>query len=227
MCGRFTQHSDISLYMREIDSDWQLGQELESADPTWNLAPSQEAWVIVRRDGRLAPVRMNWGLRPAWAKPSMSTQINARVETAAEKPYFREAWRNRRCVVPADGYYEWQEFAGGDSKQPMYISLANERPMLLAGLYVPGGFAVITQEAVGDMAEIHSRAPVVLPSERVSEWMGAKSADAARSVLASEYRLEVSCYPVSDRVNDRKNNEPKLVLPTADPLPLRIRISHN
>ena len=157
MGDRFAQYSQLELFMRKLGPDGCARSGLDT-EPNWNLAPSQEAWAIIGREGQLAPVRMRWGSRPSWAKAGAAKPINACVETVAGKPYFREAWGSRRCIVPADHYYEWQATPAG--KRPFLIRLSNSKPLLLAGLYVSDGdrdedgFASLTAASAGQLRDV-------------------------------------------------------------------------
>ncbi len=217
MCGRFAQHGQLDLFMQEIDPGRQANSALQDVQPTWNLAPSQEAWTIVEQHKQFSPMRMNWGFKPAWAKQEHKASINARVETAASKPYFRDAWRKGRCIVPADCFYEWQVQPDG-SKQPMCIMLASGRPMLFGGLYAtsgkeaPDAFAVVSTEAKGKLAEVHSRMPLILAPDDARSWLDPSAApeqfDYAAAVRPSE---DLVWHAVSKRVNDPKSNDAGLM----------------
>lgn len=188
MCGRFTLTTSPSLLAELFD----LPEEPYLA-PRYNIAPTQPVG-IVRTRGRDA-VRewalVHWGLIPSWSKdPAIGARmINARAETAQEKPAFRAAFRRRRCLVPADGFYEWS--AIGKSKQPYYITMANGAPFAFAGLWEtwvgPDGSAldsctILTTEPNELMAALHNRMPVILAPEDYAFWLGDGS-DAAKDQL--------------------------------------------
>lgn len=207
MCGRFTQ----AFPWDEIIAFYRLVNEIAPPLPaSWNVAPTQDAGVIVLgRDGlRFQP--MSWGLVPGWAKDASlgSRPINARSETLSEKPAFRAALKSRRCVVPVSGFYEWQR--QGRGKQPWFITSADGAPLTLAGLWDEWNglltFAVITVAANEMIADIHSRMPAILTRDEALAWL--KTGDTALLRPCSPDALDV--WPVSARVNSPANNDPQL-----------------
>jgi putative SOS response-associated peptidase YedK len=186
--------------------------------------------------GRDLPVErqlrvVRWGLVPFWAKDAKigSRMINARAETVAEKPAFRRAFSQRRCLLPADGYYEWQQQDGGP-KQPIYITRADGRPLAFAGLYelwrdasVPPDdpdawlwtTTVITTSAPDDLGHIHDRMPMVIDRASWGEWLDPANRDVSdlRSLLAPAVVSGLTTYPVSTAVNSVRNNGPELIEP--------------
>lgn len=202
--------------MRELEPNWQQPGNMERASLTWNLAPSQRAWVVTKPSGEPGPRCMTWGFCPDWAKPGSPKPINARAETAADKPYFRDAWRNSRCVVPADGYYEWQVRPEG--KQPFHISLASGRPMLMAGLCTygrensRGSFAVVTVASVGLLAELHGRTPLVMEPRKANAWLDIDTpSNIIREMSSTSCGQEWAWHPVSVLVNNPGNDGAELV----------------
>ena len=171
---------------------------------------------------------MRWGLVPFWAKDIKVgfANINAKAEGIENKPAFREAFRQRRCLVPVDNFYEWKKVDGG-KKQPYAIGLKGGGLMALAGLWEawrskPAGervrsFAIVTTEPNELCAQLHSRMPVVLAPEAWPEWLGEESADVAqlKALLAPYPSDGMVCWPVSQRVGSVKNNDPSLVEPIA------------
>ena len=159
---------------------------------------------------------MSWGLRPAQVRPGAPKQINARAETAADKPYFRSAWRSRRCVVPADHYYEWQ--VAPDGKQPVLIRLTSGKPLLLAGLYEPqaddspDGFAIVTAEAIGALSKIHRRMPAVLSQVAARRWLDSQTPHSQLGQIVDKARDEqkFTFYQVSRLVNNVRNDGSEL-----------------
>src|SRR5438045_2689148 len=131
MCGRFTLHTDLS----QIQKVFQLDRVVLESEPSYNIAPTQSVLTVVRQAGQNVLTRMRWGLVPTWAKDMSigSKMINARAETLAEKPAFKRLLKSRRCLVVADGFYEWQK--KGTQKIPMYIHLKSGEPFGFAGLY--------------------------------------------------------------------------------------------
>src|SRR4051794_3528658 len=169
MCGRFTQQRPTSEIARIFEADDLAG------DPGghFNVAPTDEAAVVVQRDDRRAVVRYRWGLVPSWAQPRQASKaFNARAETLATSGLFRDAFRRRRCLVPADGFYEWRREPDG-TRRPLRILDPADRPLALAGLWTGRrdeetgewvrSFTIVTTRPNGFMAPIHDRMPVVIP----------------------------------------------------------------
>jgi putative SOS response-associated peptidase YedK len=221
MCGRFTLFdSPASLTER-----FALG-EVPSLSPRYNIAPSQ-AVAVVRipaggTDRELALLR--WGLLPSWAKdPSLGDKmINARAETAAEKPAFRAAVRRRRCLVPADGFYEWKRTGG--RKQPYYVRMRDGRTFAFAGIWESweggGGAAVescalLTTGPNELLQPIHDRMPVIIPPRDYDLWLSPKVQDpsALAPLFAPHPPDEMTAYPVRTLVNNPKTDDPGLIEP--------------
>src|SRR5438034_5135530 len=220
MCGRFTLEKSIG----DLASLFQLPAVTELTD-RYNIAPTQPIAVIraaSEGDGReLAMVR--WGLIPGWSKEpgSMPLLINARAETAATKPAFRAALRRRRCLVPADGFYEWQRQGG--QKQPFHMRRRDGQPFALAGLWErwegPDGCidscALLTTASNALMRPIHDRMPVILDPQSFDLWLDPRMQDVERvQSLLRPYPAEAMiAYPVSPMVNNARNDNPQCVLP--------------
>jgi putative SOS response-associated peptidase YedK len=216
MCGRFAQSQPVIHYARALDPAWSP-QALE-IKPSWNLAPSRKALVFHDGDaGHLAEI-FQWGFFPAWADPQVQKPNNARVETAATKPYFRKAWKNGRCLIPADGWYEWR--VADKVKQPFFIHRADDLPILMAGLYETNphanitSFAILTTEADGNLRDVHDRKPVVLSGEAAKQWINRElPADEivklAQSPLTTEW---FAWHEVSTKVNNTRNDGAELIV---------------
>jgi putative SOS response-associated peptidase YedK len=241
MCGRYAstrgRQELIDFFDIDDDDDDDEGEELE---PDFNVAPTKPVPVVLTREVRELHVA-RWGLVPFWAKDvSIGARlINARIETAHEKPAFRRSFALHRCLVPADGYYEWETTEEG-GKQPHFIRPADGNVLPMAGLYAvwrspeaPGGrllsCTVITTEATDDVGRIHDRMPMLVEPERFAAWLdpALTHPDEVRSLLvpAAEGRLE--SYPVSTAVNKVTNNGPELVAPAlrmgiSSPAPLTL-----
>lgn len=193
MCGRFAQSQPVIHYAHALDPVWEpLPLALK---PTWNMAPGRD--VLVFHDSEAGHVAglQHWGLLPAWADPKAQKPINARAETAASKPYFRKAWKSGRCVIPADGWFEWKQ--GERGKQPYFIYRADEQPILMAGLYDTNPhahittFAILTADACGfktkvvghtsmrSMTQKHLRTP----AQAVNQMIRGRYADVVHAVL--------------------------------------------
>ena len=197
--------------------------EPESAPPSYNIAPSQRALIV--RGSELGPVvhALHWGLVPAWAKTSkMVRPINARAETVAEKPMFRDAFKVSRCLVLCDGYYEWQLRPDG-SKQPYRLALEGSAPFVMAGLWARNTrftaepletFCIVTTQASSRCNDIHPRMPVILDREHHQQWLD-RSLQSLSAIVAMlrPYEKELSVTPVSRIVNSPANNGPQCIAP--------------
>lgn len=215
MCGRYT----LKTPAKELAE--RLGAEATEISPSYNVAPSQEVAAILREDGVKKLEMLRWGLVPSWAKdPAIGNRmINARSETAHEKPSFRGAFKRRRCLIPADGFYEWRKEAGG--KQPFHIRLEDGEPFAFAGLWESwdGGegevrtCAILTTEANGTMRPIHARMPVILPSDLRDAWLDPEAEKHELISMLEPYTGEMEAYPVSRFVNRPTNNDPRCIEP--------------
>jgi putative SOS response-associated peptidase YedK len=224
MCGRFTLTADINTLQQTFP--W-LNIPSGMA-PRFNIAPSQPV-AVVANDGLNQLDFFIWGLIPSWAKdPSIgSRMINARAETLTEKPSFRNAFRRRRCLVLADGFFEWQKIQESGPrirKQPMYIQLEDGRPFAFAGLWEswnsPDGSqilscTIITTQPNDFVASIHDRMPVILPDESYNEWLQPGETDTTHlaKLLAPYQASQMLAYPVSTIVNSPANDLPDAIKP--------------
>ncbi|NLX14475.1 MAG: SOS response-associated peptidase [Phycisphaerales bacterium] len=219
MCGRYTivdpgQAADM-LEPDEIEADLRR--------PRYNIAPTQKVPALLVRNGRRVLAEMQWGLVPAWARDkAMGVRlINARAETLSEKPAFRNALRKSRCLIPADGFYEWQK--QGARKIPMYIRLIGGRPFAFAGLFELWrgqdeellSCTIITTEADEPIRPIHERMPVILPCELYRSWLdpSLNDKDAISSLLRPVEGRMLEAYPVSSHVNSPRNDDPGCIMP--------------
>jgi putative SOS response-associated peptidase YedK len=196
--------------------------------PRYNIAPSQPV-AVVANDGLNKLDFFTWGLIPSWAKdPSIGNRmINARAETLAEKPSFRNAFRRRRCLVLADGFFEWQKIQEPGNrlrKQPMYIRLADGRPFAFAGLWESWNNSdgsnilsctIITTQPNELIASIHDRMPVILPEQRYAEWLQPGEANPANlaRLLMPYQASQMTAFPVSTMVNSPANDLPDTIKP--------------
>ncbi len=217
MCGRLALFSDPLALARHFG----LAGAPPTFTPRWNVAPGQPL-CIVRQDGACKERRADevaWGLLPAWAKPDRPgpRPINARAETAASKPMFRDAWRHQRCLVPADGWYEWTAGAGG--RDPWYFSLPEGGLLALAGLWAawrgPDGTqvesaAILTRQASAQLAPIHERMPVVVDPADYAAWLDPGRPPEARLLDAAAGRT-VRARRVARRVNSAVQEGPQLL----------------
>jgi putative SOS response-associated peptidase YedK len=227
MCGRARLSSDVS----EIKLVFSIPAHRPTPNfaSSWNVAPT-DPLPVVRYDARAGERSldvMRWGLVPFWAKDIKVgfANITAKAEGIEGKPAFREAFQRRRCLVPVDNFYERKKKTA-TGKQPYAIALADQRLMALAGLWEtwrsPSGervrsFAIITTTPNELCAELHNRMPVVLKTDWWRAWLGEEPADAARlkALLAPYPSEEMTCWPVSPRVGNVKNNDPSLIEPIA------------
>jgi putative SOS response-associated peptidase YedK len=217
MCGRFTIFADPE----RLAERFQASLPEAGLRPRYNAAPTQYLPVILNQ-GPPAIQLLQWGLVPFWAKdPSIgSRMINARSETLAEKPAFRAAFKQRRCLVLADGFYEWQKTPGG--KQPMRIALASGEPFALAGLWetwdAPDGsalrtFTIVTGEPNELVAPIHNRMPAILLPEHEALWLDNAAEPAIWQAILRPYPADLlTVYSVSRRVNFVGNDDAGLVM---------------
>jgi putative SOS response-associated peptidase YedK len=221
MCGRYTLSIPLSNLVDAFDVDPPDFQY----PPRFNIAPSQDAPVIAQdSEGRRMGL-LKWGLVPFWAKdPKIGNRmINARAETAADKPAFRQAFRKRRCLVPADGFFEWKkvEPAGGQpSKIPYWIHRADTSPFVMAGLWErwepqQGSplhtFTILTTDAVPEIRPIHPRMPVILSRDSAEEWLAPGARPEKLTSLLRPFRGGLHSHPVSTVVNSPRNDGPECI----------------
>lgn len=242
MCGRYVSTrspADLARFFRV--TDWRPEETLA---PNWNVAPTDDVWAVLERTPRgadhevsarrqLRPLR--WGLVPSWAKDTTigAKMINARVETVHEKPAFRRAFVQRRCLLPADGFYEWQQIArpeqGKARKQPYFIHPADGQVLALAGLYEywrdpavgpdddPAAWlmtcTIITTEATDAAGRVHPRMPLALHPEHYDAWLDPRrqDPDRLRALLTPPADGHLDARPVSTAVNSVRNNGPHLL----------------
>jgi putative SOS response-associated peptidase YedK len=223
MCGRFVLYSGPGILQSSFPIDASTVDEIA---PDYNIAPSREVLVIVRRAGRNVLEAHVWGLVPFWARDKTigGRMINARAETAAVKPAFRNAFKHRRCLIPADGFYEWQGEKG--RKQPMFLALPDRRPFAFAGLWdtwddrgrepLPyRSCAILTTEASESVRPIHHRMPVILQPEAYEAWLDPenRNVDRLQELLHASAVGELEAVAVSTRVNATRNNDPANIAP--------------
>lgn len=219
MCGRYTQ-----LYTwAEVHAMSGLAfADPPDPEPVYNFAPTLSGWVLTAaEDADAEPRQMRWGLVPSWARDTKTgrSMINARLETCPNKPAFRSAWRARRCLVPASGYYEWR--VEGAAKQPYYIHPAAQPVLMFAGVWEhwrqPDGdwlhsYAIITRDADGPLRELHDRVPVMLGADALRDWLHGTPEQAA--AIATEAPLPaLAWHPVARAVGNVRSKGPGLVEP--------------
>ncbi len=221
MCGRYTLTVPVEILAEEFG----VTGPLPEVPPSYNIAPTQEVAAVLADDGERRLEMLRWGLIPSWADdPGIgSRMINARSETVPEKPSFRRAFRERRCLIIADGFYEWKRT--NDGKQPYYIRMEGGRPFAFAGLWESwrGGreeirsCTILTTEANDRVSNIHHRMPVILAPEDHGLWLDpdVREADPLLPLLAPYPDDVMDAYPVSRFVNRPANDEPRCVEPLA------------
>ncbi len=214
MCGRFTNRYSWRQLKELYDL---MAPYLESNfPPRYNIAPTQDSFVVRLKHGKRELESMRWGLVPWFAKDTKSAArlMNAQSETADTKPSFRDAWQTGRCLVVADGFYEWL-----DPKRPRFITLKDNTPFAFAGLWDIWGqeklktFTILTTTANEFLAEVHHRMPVMLAPESWSIWLGETSATSTQlKALCAPFPSErMTCWPVDPAVGNHKNDEPWLI----------------
>ncbi|HEX8720105.1 MAG TPA: SOS response-associated peptidase [Pyrinomonadaceae bacterium] len=211
MCGRYAQRTDPKRLAKEFKV-----AEVINASPRYNIAPTQEVLAVRESaDGREMTL-YKWGLVPSWAEDASvgAKLINARSETVTEKPSFRDAFRRRRCVIPADGFYEWRRVEG--RKQPFFFRMRDERPFGFAGLWerwegeggrVINSCAILTTEANEVLRPVHDRMPVILHPDDYELWLGAEARELehVKEMLRPYPAEEMVGYPVGTGVNSPRN----------------------
>lgn len=224
MCGRFTRYASWAQVHAFLQPLPVLPPPAE-LPPQYNIAPTQAAWVIAaNEDGVPQAQPMRWGFAPRWAKdPKQAKPINARAEGVASNGLFRASFADRRCIVIANGWYEWHASASG--KQPWYFTHADGEPFAFAGLYdvsrasgaPEAGFAVITGNAGALCRDVHDRMPLILAHDDFARWLrpGTPKAD-VEALLATCEPPGLCRYPVDRAVNTPRNDDARLVVPLAD-----------
>lgn len=228
MCGRFSQQRPASE-LAEVFSAEPLADD---PGPRFNVAPTDDALVVVQREDRRAITAYRWGLIPHWADAAKvgSRMFNARAETLTSSPAFREAFRRKRCLVPVDGFYEWHR--EGTRRQPFAIARDDGRPLALAGLWagwrdpaadrVVRTFTIVTSRPNDQMAGLHDRMPVIVPESSWAAWLDPSLEDPAElhGLFEPSDEIGLRIWPVSTLVNNVRNDGPELfaeIDPAADP----------
>ena len=245
MCGRFVSARKRLELLEEfgVERDHVAASPDSEPDADYNVAPTKRIYAVVERPARddqpqareLRVVR--WGLVPSWAKDAAggARLINARAETVAVKPAFRRAFAKRRCILPADGYYEWQQISDGGKKrkQPYFIFRTDRAALAFAGIYelwrdqsLPDDHerawlwtaAIITTQATDDVGQIHDRMPMVIARDHWADWLDPANTEPSQLQAAMVPAMAggLTSYPVSMAVNSVRNNGPQLIKPLAD-----------
>jgi putative SOS response-associated peptidase YedK len=223
MCGRFVLTPTDEFYER-----FNIVEQHDALTPRYNIAPGQDVAVVVRHSpNRL--VLMRWGLIPRWAKDEKIgyKTINARAETLTERPAYRNLIRSKRCLVPASGFYEWQDTGKKGGKQPYYIHAADNAYLAFAGLYdfwkdatgqTIDSCTIITTAATGPVQSIHTRMPVILTPTAEALWLDPKITDAKTllPLLQAVETIPLALYKVSKAVNSARHDAPELITQTSE-----------
>ena len=220
MCGRYTLTGDVDSYADYFG----VGEvHTEALEPNYNVAPTDSVYAVATHNEVRQLGTFRWGLLPFWARDRRSMHINARVETVATKEAFRESFQRRRCLIPADGFYEWERL--DNAKLPHYIFLKSRHPMGFAGIWSrwrdPSGgdrlttCAILTREPDETVGRLHDRMPVILDSDRWSEWLDpdTRDTDALLDLVTAPSEHVLDEYAVSTLVNSVDNNLPELIEP--------------
>jgi putative SOS response-associated peptidase YedK len=228
MCGRFVSATDPEGVIRFFTVDDRKADDLP---PSWNVAPTDPVHAVVEHAGSRLLVAFRWGLVPSWStdRKGAARMINARVETVSEKPAYRTALERRRCLIPADGFYEWTKAPDG-TRQPHFIAPGDGGLLAFAGLWevwrdpadpdaeLLRTCTILTTAAAEEVRPLHDRMPLTLPADRWDEWLdrdlqdGEAAADLARTAAHTRLRH----HAVAPAVNNVRSNGPQLILPLAD-----------
>jgi putative SOS response-associated peptidase YedK len=217
MCGRFALYSNSET----IENHFRI--KLASGFfPHYNIAPSQQILTITTKEDRRQPVYMRWGLIPGWAKDMKIgyKMINARAESVAEKPAFRAAFKRRRCLIPASGFYEWE--TRGTGKKPYFIKLKGSDILTFAGLWESltdeddgktiDSCTIITTEANRVIGKIHNRMPAIIEQDKYAQWLSpVADRDQLLSLLKPFFDNKMVVYPVGPEVNNPRNDTPQCI----------------
>jgi putative SOS response-associated peptidase YedK len=221
MCGRFVGFRNVEQLKRYFPIEVVKCETVAN----YNVAPMQQILAISKVDGLNVLDKYHWGLVPFWAKDTRvgSRMINARSETLAEKPSFRNAFKKRRCLILADGFYEWKGKKG--RKQPVFITLPDKSPFAFAGLWENWrdrktgtdyrSCTIITRTATGAVRDIHHRMPVILPAKAYNSWLdpGCNDTQLLSNMLLTEALTDMVFHPVGQQVNAVRHNDPSNLKP--------------
>ena len=228
MCGRYTSVTPVAALARYFPVDEVVAEEL---GPRYNVAPTQEVYAIARHGDKTRLGTLRWGLIPSWTDgPRIGARmINARAESVADRPAFRQAFTRRRCLIPADGFYEWSNVAGGSLRRPWYIRPRNGHPLAFAGLWESwrpshaGGdgqprivsTTIVTTTANEAITDLHHRMPVVLAPDTWDAWLDPTNhdVDALQHLLAPAPPADFDVTAVRPLVNNVANEGPELLQP--------------
>jgi len=225
MCGRFTQQRPASELAEIFDAE----PLMDDPGGHYNVAPTDDAAVVVQRDERRAITAYRWGLIPHWAKDAKvgSRMFNARAETITTSPAFRDAFIRKRCLVPVDSFYEWKRY--GKVRQPFRVVRRDGRPLALAGLWagwhdpdteaVRRTFTIVTTTPHRALQDLHDRMPVVISEDAWDRWLDPSPPDQSEllGLLVPNDDIDLEVYAVERYVNDVRRDGPELILPLVPP----------
>jgi putative SOS response-associated peptidase YedK len=220
VCGRF----GLFVTPEVLEEYFSVDDLAAAPEPRYNLTPGQAVAVVRERDGRRSLAALQWGLIPFWAKDATIGRrlINARLDGIAAKPAFREAWQRRRCLIPANGFYEWSEPEGG-RKRPYFILPKDDPLLALAGLWerwrTPQGdqletCVIVTTAANAQLARIHDRMPLLIPRDAQALWLDPRSS-VEEALKLAERPPALELRPVGFGVNDPRNDDETVIAPVA------------
>jgi len=227
MCGRFTLKTPERVKFERLANTF----DLDNIIPRYNIAPSQNVLAVIERDAVREITNLQWGLIPSWSKEAKGF-INARVETIDQKPTFNESFQRRRCLIPADGFYEWER-AGKKISQPYYFQMKNGAPFVFAGVWdrwkqngsTLYSCAIITTTANELLATIHHRMPFIMPPESHDLWLNEESRAAdLKEILTPFPASEMTSHAVSRDVNDTKSDGDQLLQPVDPTIGVNLRL---
>ena len=220
MCGRFTFKSNL----KDINKILFITDFVFDFFPSYNIAPTHEVPAVIRYEDNNKLGKLHWGLVPSWAKDLSATGklINARIETVAEKPSFKNAFKKRRCIILADGFYEWQKTE--KTKQPWYFRLPSGKPFGFAGLWEVwksgegqkySSCTILTTLASVSVKHVHDRMPVILRPDIISDWLNPNSHDVnqLKEILNDGKMENLTGYPVTNNMNSPSFNDPSCIEP--------------
>ena len=221
MCGRF----GLFVTPEVLEEYFSLDDLVAAVEPRYNLTPGRAVAVVREREGQRRLEALQWGLIPFWAKDATIGRklVNARLDSVAEKPAYREAWQRRRCLIPASGFYEWSSRQDG-RKRPYFIRPGSEPLLALAGLWerwrTPAGekletCVIVTTDANAQLAAIHDRMPLLIPRDAQALWLDPSSTVEDMLKLAARPPA-LEAQPVGFGVNDPKNDDETLIAPVAE-----------
>ncbi|MFW5913608.1 MAG: SOS response-associated peptidase [Bacillota bacterium] len=227
MCGRFTLTMDPRTFEEAMAAMYDVKYDPSLATlPRYNIAPGQDALALIHDGDSYRLGTLHWGIPLKKRSGTPNTLVNARSETIHEKPLFKDAFLKRRCLILADGYYEWKIHAKG--KTPMRIQPKKRDLFAMAGIYEPFNekdgstsyrFAIVTKEADETVASIHDRMPLILPKDQEEAWVHPKhhgQTETLKALLHDHPVETLDYYPVDPMVNDPKNDTPECIIPAKD-----------